>query len=175
MEERFGFIHGEMDIKVLILFILRRLPEAVSLDTLTNAVLLCDEGFGYFDFAECVADLVKTEHIAENDGMYKITEKGCQNGEVTEPDLPYSVRIRAERAATALAQILQRDALITASHEVRQRGGYTVKLGMSDGIGPIISMELLAGDDKSAALLERNFRKNAENIYNKIIDLLTEK
>ena len=33
--DNFGFIHGELDTKLLILFILRRLPRPVDGDTLT--------------------------------------------------------------------------------------------------------------------------------------------
>lgn len=174
MEERFGFIHEEMDIKILILFILRRLPEAVPRETLSDIILLCDGGIGYFEFSECMADLLRTAHISETNDKYVITDKGRQNGEVMESDLPYSVRIRAEQAATTLAHIQKRTALITASHEMRPRGGYTVKLSMSDGLGPVISMELLAGNDKQAKLLENNFQKNAESIYNEIIKILAE-
>lgn len=174
MEGKFGFIHEEMDLKVLILLILRRLPEAVPHETLSDIILLCDGAIGYFEFTECIADLIETEHITESKGKYMITEKGRENGEVTESGLPYSVRIRAEQAATTLAHIQRRSALITATHEMRRRGGYTVKLAMSDGLGPIISMDLLAGNDKQAIILEKNFKKNAESIYNKIIKILTE-
>lgn len=174
MDGRLGFIHEELDIKVLILFILRRLPEPVLHETLSDIILLCDSAIGYFEFTECIADLIRTEHITESKGKYIITDKGRQNGEVTESGLPYSVRIRAEQAATTLAHIQRRSALITATHEMRRRGGYTVKLAMSDGIGPIISLEILAGNDKQAMILEKNFKKNAESIYNKIINILTD-
>jgi len=175
VEERFGFIHGEKDIKVLVLFILNRLPDAVPMDELSDVTLVCDGGIGYFELTDCVADLVRTGHVTEKSGRYKITAKGCENGKATESDLPYSVRIRAERAATALANIQRRGALITTSHEMRRRGGFMVKLAMSDGVGPILSMELLAGNDRQAEQVEGNFKKNAEAIYDKILDILLEK
>ena len=175
MEERFGFIHDEMDIKVLILFILSRLPEPVPMDMLSDVTLLCDDAIGYFEFSDCVADLVKTGHVADKNGKHIITDKGRENGSVTESGLPYSVRIRAERAASALAHMQRRSALISASHEMRSRGGYTVKLDMSDGIGPILSIEILAGNDKQALKLEENFKRSAETMFNKILDVLLEK
>ncbi|MGM9522028.1 MAG: DUF4364 family protein [Oscillospiraceae bacterium] len=179
MEGRFGFIQSEMDLKVLILFILRRLPEPAARDELTDITLLCDGAIGYFDFSECLTDLTRTGHISvetrpDND-YYSITEKGRINGEATESGLPYSVRMRAEKAASTLANIQRRNAMIKASHEMRMRGGFTVKLSMSDGIGPIISMDLLVGDDKQAAAIESRFKKNAESIYSKIIDILLDK
>ena len=175
MEANLGFIKSEMDLKVLILFILRRLPEPVSRDDLTDITLLCDNAIGYFDFSECLADLVRTEHISVENDFYTITDKGRINGEATETGLPFSVRLTAEKASSTLANILRRDAMIVSSHEMRRRGGFTVKLSMSDGIGPVISMDLLVGDDTQAAQIEKNFKKNAEVIYSKIISILLDK
>ncbi len=73
--DNFGFIHGELDIKILILFILRRLPSPVNAQTLQE---LCsvDTGIGYFDYAECLAHLVETGHVEEvTSDRYQITEK----------------------------------------------------------------------------------------------------
>ena len=40
---------------------------------------LCDDAIDYFDFSECLADLVKTEHLTlSEDGLYAITEKGLR-------------------------------------------------------------------------------------------------
>ena len=174
MEQRFGFIHDKMDLKVLILFLLRRLPAPVDRESLMDITLLCDDGVGYFEFSECLHELLETEHVSLENNMYLVTEKGRLNGEATESGLPYSVRMRAEKAAAALSGVLKRDSMISVSHELRQRGGYTVKLSMSDGIGPVIDMELLMGDDSQVKKVESNFRKNAENYYTRIVELLLE-
>ena len=62
-------------------------------DTLLD-LTLCDDAVDYFDFSECLADLVKTEHLTldEESGLYAITEKGRRNSEICETSLPYSVR-----------------------------------------------------------------------------------
>ena len=39
--ERFGFIHGELDTRILILFVLRRLPRPVDMNTLAE-LCFCD-------------------------------------------------------------------------------------------------------------------------------------
>lgn len=172
MEQRYGFIHDEMDLKVLILFILSRLPAPVDKERLTDATLVCDDAIGYFEFSDCLTDLVSTEHVKFENGRYSITSKGLQNGNVTESGLPYSVRMRAEGSSAALSNKLQREAMITATHELRRRGGYTVRLSMSDGVGSVISMELLTADDDQTRRIEENFRKNAESIYSRIVQML---
>ena len=59
MDERFGFIHEKLDIKLLILFVLRRLPAPIDAESLADLVLI-DGGIGYFDYKECLAELVNT-------------------------------------------------------------------------------------------------------------------
>ena len=64
--------------------------------------------------------------------------------------------------------------MIQASHEENPGGGCTVTLSMSDGVGEIISLRLLASCEEQAELIERNFRSDAEGYYTKMIELLTE-
>ena len=173
MEERFGFIHEKLDIKILILYILRRLPEPVTFETLSE-LTLCDEGISYFDFAECVSELVATEHIATDGHTYSLTEKGIKNSDITENSLPFSVRVKAEKSSSDLRFQLNRKSMITSSHTIRRKGGYTVDLSLSDGISDIISLKLYAVSQAQAQSLEDGFTKNAEDIYNKIIRLILE-
>ena len=67
--ERFGFIHEKLDIKILILFILRRLPGVVDPETL-GELCQCDGGIGYFDYSDCLSELVETGHIEEHEEGY---------------------------------------------------------------------------------------------------------
>jgi len=173
VEKRLGFIHDKFDIKVLILFILGRLSDAVSLESLADITMLCDDGISYFDFAECLSDLRDSDHVSEKGGRYLITDKGRENGEITESGLPYSVRVRAERSAAALAHMQKRSAMITATHNARSQSGYKVELAMSDGVGPVMKLELFAADEKQAALMEKNFKADAESLYDRLLETLT--
>lgn len=170
--DNFGFIHGELDIKILILFVLRRLPAPVDAQTLEE-LCRCDDGIGYFDYADCLADLVETGHVAELDrARYRITEKGDRNGETAETSLPYTVRTRAEKLLAPVAEAMRRDNMIQASHQA-SADGVTVSLALSDGKGEILAMRLLAPDENRAETMERTFRRNAELVYEQVIGLLT--
>ena len=91
---RLGFIHEKLDIKILILFILRRLPGEVEPETLCE-LCQCDGGIDYFDYSDCLSDLIETGHIKETPTGYTITDKGAKNAEPVESSLPYSVRMKA--------------------------------------------------------------------------------
>jgi len=171
MKGNFGFIHDKIEIKIFILFVLRRMPEPVTLDLLTE-LAMCDDGISYFDFTECVSELVSTEHVQLLGGMYSLTEKGARNGKITENSLPYSVRKEAESKAISLRTIQSRNAMINTVHRKEQTGGYRVELSLSDGVGEIVKIELFAANEDQAMSLEKSFRKNAESIYNKLIEMI---
>jgi len=170
--DRFGFIHEKLDIKILILFVLRRLPGPVSFETLSDLVMV-DDGFDYFEYSQCLAELVRTGHVQQNENSYKITEIGAENGDTVESSLPYSVRSRAERAARPLIEKMKRDRQIVTSHEQLENGLSKVRLSLSDGIGDIVSLSILASGEEQAKNFEKYFRSDAENIYHQIIKLLT--
>lgn len=171
---RFGFIHEKLDIKILILFVLDKLDEKVNGDILAD-LCLSDEGISYFDYCECLQELVDTEHIILDDGMYEITEKGVKNGRLTESSLPYSVRIKLQRQISIITQQLRRSALIKAEASENESGGYSVRLAMSDGLGEVLSMELFAGDKLQADCLCAGFKARAEEIYGVLISEILDK
>jgi len=171
MIENFRYIHEKLDIKILILFIMRRLPEPASIEELTE-LTMSDEGVGYFDFMECVAELVKTEHLQFKEEKYSVTAKGERNGELTEENLPYSVRNNIENIVFKHRSKVLRDAMIKTLHFQKPDGDYKVSLQLLDGVGEVLSMEMLAVSKKHAVALEKGFRKRAERIYNMLIEFI---
>jgi len=172
--DRFGFIYEKLDIKILILFILRRLPGIVDAETLRE-LSQCDEGVGYFDYSDCLAELVETNHVQEHDEGYSITEKGARNAEAVESSLPYSVRTKALKLIKPVEEKLRRAAMIKASHRQDEKGGCMVELGLSDGQGEIMRLSFLCADEEQAKQIEKNFRRDAEAYYQKVVELMTEK
>ena len=172
--DHWGFIHEELDIKILILFVLRRLPGVVDPSELSDLCRSCDEGFDYFEYSDCLADLIDNGLIAENEDGFSITEKGAKNVEIVENDIPYSVRSRAEKLLKPLRDRLRREAMIKTSH-VNEKNGCFVQLSMSDGEGDVINLRLLCGGEEQAKIMEKNFRKNAEAFYQQFIELLSKK
>ena len=70
-----GFIQDKLEIKFLILYIAARVTEPLEPAAMQD-LTMCDDGIDFFDFSECLADLVKTEHLTldEESGLYAITE-----------------------------------------------------------------------------------------------------
>lgn len=170
--DRFGFIHERLDIKILILFVLRRLPSAVDGETLRQ-LCQCDDGIGYFDYADCLSELVENGNVEETEDGYRITGMGMSNAEAVEKTLPYSVRSKAEKLIAPVEERMRRAAMLTAEH-ISDENGCTVKLAMSDGKGEVFRLSLLCAGEEQAKHIEKNFRRGAEDYYQRITELLSE-
>lgn len=172
--DSFGFIHERLDIELLILYILNRLPGSVDKDTLAELTISCDGGINYFSFSDALGVLVTTGHVECTGDEYTVTEKGIENGGITETSIPYSVRMKAERVLIPIARRLRRNDMIKTESSPAPNGGYKVHLSLADGTGSLISMDILAGSDRQARQMAKKFHENAEDIYAQIAMLLTD-
>lgn len=168
-----GLVHEELDYKILILYIIRRMPAPIEPELLFD-LCLCDNGVEYFDFSEYLNDLITSGHISQTDEGLLITDKGTRNVDAVESSLPFSVRRAADRAIAPAAEELARFELIKTSHEQSPDGAFSVHLSMSDGTVNLIDMKLYCGSEKQAKLIKKNFRRKAEKYYNEIITLVSE-
>ena len=171
--DNYGFIREKVDIKVLVLFILKHLPAPVDGNMLLE-MTMCDNAINYFDYTECLTELQETGHIVMVDDGYSITGFGRETLAEMESELPYTIRMKAGAAAQRAAKILNREALIQTTHERKADGSCNVLLGLSDDAGQIMKLEILAGSETQATQMETRFRKNAEALYLKITGILTE-
>lgn len=166
-----GFIHGELEQKVLILYILSRLSEPVPFETLLD-LSLCDDGIRYFDFTERLSELVDTGHVVGPEGGYVITEKGRRTAEICEEELPYTVRMRCDESAEACNRAMRREEQVRVGAEARRNGTFTVHMVLDDDIGNLMDLQVMAPEKALADAIAERFRKNPERIYSRLMDLL---
>ena len=171
--DNFGFIRDKLDIKILILYVLNRLPRPVDITTLSELVF-CDDGINYFDYMDALAELVNSGHAGLLDDKFFITAKGVRNSEEMESTLPFTVRMKAGKAAERTARMLNRSAMVRASHEKKEDGNCNVSLSLSDSLGNILRLEILAGSEEQAREMEQKFQSRAEDLYMRIANMLLE-
>ena len=170
--EHFGFVREQLDIKILILYILARLPGPVDRESLAD-IVFCDGAVNYFACSECLSELISTGHIVKERGKYEITARGREDGAMIETSLPISVRDNADVGMLPVAERISREALIRTEHNVSSNG-CTVRLTLSDGKGKIFDLSALVGDEEQANAIEKKFRNNAEEYYVRILNLFME-
>ena len=166
-----GFIRDKLEIKFLILYIMARVGESVPLAELQE-LTMCDDGIDYFDFAECLSDLVTTDHLRLVDERYCITPKGLRNSEICESSLPYSVRIRADKNLSEYQKLLVRRSQVQSSVTERENGTYTVTLHLRDEVDSVMDLELMVATEEMAKDLADRFRKNPEQLYTALLGAL---
>ncbi|MEG1658155.1 MAG: DUF4364 family protein [Oscillibacter sp.] len=167
-----GFINDKLEIKFLILYIAARVIEPIPFDTMLD-LTLCDDAVDYFDFSDCLADLVRTEHLTlSEDGMYLITDKGLRNSRICESSLAYSVRLRCDKNLANCNRKLRRKTQVKASSAQRPNGTYTVSLSLSDDMGSVMDLNLMVVREDMATVLEDRFIKSPERLYSQIMNLL---
>ncbi len=171
MDNRFGFIREKIDIKILILYILSRCRFPADRDQLSEMVF-CDDGISYFDYAECLDELIDSGHILLSDGKYVITDKGRTNGLITESSVPFSVRKKATQQTNLFNSSEARKSKINTEVSPLPDGGFVLHLALSDGVVQIMETELYADDKKQADMLISGFRRHAESAYNAFIQSL---
>ena len=168
-----GFIHDKLEIKFLILYIMARIEEPIPFDKVLD-LTMCDDGVDYFDFSECLADLIKTEHLTrdEKTDLYGITDKGLRNSQICESSLPYSVRLRCDKNLEVCNRKLRRKSQVKASYEQRPNGTYTVCLSLDDDVGNIMDLHVMVVREDMASMLVDRFQKNPETVYDDVINAL---
>ena len=166
-----AFIQDKLEIKFLILYIAARLTEPVDGAALQD-MTMCDDGIDYFDYAECLNDLVRTEHLrVTEDGRYVITDKGRKNSGICESSLPYSVRQLSDRHIAAYNKEALRRQQVQSHVTQRENGTYTVTLKLRDDVDSLMELELMVADKESGQALAERFQREPEKVYGQIIGL----
>lgn len=168
-----GFIHDKLDIKFLVLYLMARVASPVDFATLAD-LTFCDDGVEYFDFAESVAELVDTGHLALEEDRYTITEKGRRNGKICESSLAYSVRRKCDQNLARVNGVLRRDAQVRTETLPREDGGVTLRLILDDDKGNIMTLDMLTVSQEQAGQLAERFRAQPEKLYHGILQVLLE-
>lgn len=164
--QRLGFIHDMMDVKVLILFVMSRVNYPVTIQQIYE---LCyqDECLSYFDVCTAVPEMVQSQHLkAVDNNCYEITEKGKADGSLTQDSIAFSVRQRAENAVARFNRQIRRSSFVKTQVLPRENGDFSVILSLDDEMGNLMTLELMAPDQRQAVRLGRLFEKKAEIIYN---------
>ena len=150
---RTGFIQNEMDLKLLVLYIMDRAVAPITFLQLLD-LALCDAGVDYFSLTEAVNHLTETEHLSLNGELYSITEKGRRNIEICQ------------------SSALMRQAQVQTGLQPNEDGTCTVRLYLADEAGPLMELKLISPSLAQGQTLTSKFQQSPEAIYHEIMALL---
>ena len=167
--QRLGFIHDMMDVKVLILFVAARANYPLTSQEIYE---LCyqDECLSYFDVCTAIPEMGTSGHMKQVDGeRYEITEKGREAGSLTEDSIAYTVKQRAENAVARFNRQVRRSSFVKTQVIPRENGDFSLGLSLDDEMGNLMTLELMAPDQRQAVRLSRLFENKAENVYSLVM------
>ena len=171
---RTGFIQSELDLKLLVLYIMSRAAAPITFLQLLD-VALCDAGVDYFSLTQVVSHLVETGHLEQEGELYAITEKGRRNSEICESSLPYSVRMHCDDNLVKLNAVLRRAALVQTDLTPNGDGTCQARLYLADDSGPLMELNVLYPSLDQGQDLIRRFQEAPEALYHQIMGLLASK
>lgn len=164
--QRLGFIHDMLDVKVLILFVTARSSFPMTTQEIYE-VCYQDDCLSYFDVCTAIPEMVVSGHLQEvEEGSYVITEKGRQDGAVTEDSIAFTVKQRAENAVSRFNRQLRRSSFVKTQIVPRGNGDFSVIMALDDEQGNLMTLELMAPDQRQAVRLSKLFEMKAEDVYN---------
>ena len=164
--QRLGFIHDMMDVKVLILFVMSRVGYPVNVQQIYE---LCfqDVCLSYFDVCTALPEMVESGHLKKaEDECYVITDKGRETAKLVEDSIAFSVRQKAENAVDRFNRKVRRSSFVRTKVTPRETGDFSVVMSLDDEMGNLMTLELVAPDQRQANRLSRLMEKKAEAVYN---------
>ena len=163
--QRLGFIHDMMDVKVLILYVASRAQYPMTTQEIYE-VCYQDDCLSYFDVCTAVPEMVASGHMESPEAeKYVITEKGRETAELTGDSLAFTVKQRAEDAVARFNRQLRRSNFVKSQIMPRENGEFSVVIGLDDEMGNLMTLELVAPDQRQAVRMSRMLEKKAEMIY----------
>jgi len=161
--------------KVLILYTLKKINREVT-DADLFKIISAVNDINYFYFRDILADLVESKLVGtytkEEQNVYEVTHEGRNSLELTIDILPGLLKLQADNILKQQLITIADEESISAEFIPENENDYTVKCKIVENNQTIFEIKTFAGSNIQAKNIADNWRKNAKEIYPKIIELL---
>ena len=172
--QRLGFIHDMMDVKVLILYVVGRSNYPMTTQEIYE-ISYQDDCLSYFDVCTAIPEMVTSGHLQQvGEDRFEITEKGRHDGALTEDSIAFTVKQKAENAISRFNRQLRRSSFVRSQILPRDSGDYSVVMALDDENGNLMTLELMAPNQRQAVRLSQLFESRAEELYSLTMTCLLE-
>ena len=166
---------GLAENKVLILYLLNKLPDGIKNDNLYKIVSSANN-INYFYFQELLTDLIESNFVGsftkDEDIIVKITSDGKNALSLTKSLLPGILKLKADNVFKEEISNIAEESSIITEYIPKNENNYTVKCKIVEKNETVFEISTFAGSRDRAKQISDNWKKNANNIYPKIINLL---
>lgn len=166
-----GFIQDDLDLKLLVLYIMDRTAGPVTFLQLFELALF-DAGVDYFSLHQAVDHMVATGQLSLEEERYSITEKGRRNSQICQSSLPRSVRLHCDENLVKVNEALRREAQVRSQITDQEDGTATLHLTLEDNDSPLFRLDLLSPSREQAQRWAETFQADPSALYLNITRLL---
>ena len=164
------------DIKIFILYLMRNIGYPLDFNSISDIVIQ-DGIVGYFDFAECFAELVDAETIEARgsgaDLQYSVSEKGLHIAEELSNGLLAGIREKSLTSALRHLSFKKRGAVLKTMLEELDSGRYRVRCTIREKEEYILDVSVTAESEAQAAKIVDNFNRRPEVAFRGVLALLS--
>lgn len=169
-----GFIQDDLDLKLLVLYIMDRAAGPITFIQLFE-LALCDAGVDYFSLTQAVDHMVATGQLTREAERCVITDKGRRNSQICESSLPLSVRQHCDRNLIQVNEALRREAQVRTRIMDGNNGTVNLCLTLEDDTSPLFQLTLFSPTRAQAEQWERTFQADPYALYLNLIKLLEDR
>ena len=172
--QRLGFIHDMLDVKVLILFVASHSNYPMTMQEIYE-LSFQDECLSYFDVCTAIPEMVRSGHLREiGNERYTVTEKGREQGAITEDSIAYTVKIKAMAAVDEFNHRSRRQSQIRTRIKTTEKGETSVVMSLENETGKLMKLELSVPGEQQAQAFAQRMAEMGENLYHIILGELIE-
>lgn len=162
--------------KVLILYVLEKANKALTNDVLYKIVLAA-VNMNYFYFQQFMLDLINVGYIysfqKEDQTLYTITDSGRRTLDLTLDLLPGIIKLQADTNLKPILDSSEEEQSIVAEYTPLSENHYTIICKVVDNNETVFEIKTFAGSREQAKEIVDNWQNNANDIYPKILSILT--
>ena len=164
--------------KVLILYVLEKAGKPLTNDVLYKIVLAA-VNMNYFYFQQFLLDLINVGYIfsfqKEEQTLYSITDSGKRTLDLTLDLLPGIIKLQADTNLKPILDSSEEEQSIVAEYTPLNENHYTIICKVVDNNETVFEIKTFAGSREQAKEIVDNWQTNADDIYPKILSILTNK
>lgn len=163
--------------KVLMLHVLNSIKKDITSSDLFKIISGIND-INYFYFRQILVDLVDSKLVGtytkDETPVFEITSDGKNSLELTIDVLPGLIKLKADTILKQELNQIADESSIVAEYIPENETSFTVKCKIIENNNTVFEVKTFAGSRERAKLIADNWKNNANVIYPKILDLLTE-
>ena len=163
--------------KLLVLYILNKIGKPINQKALLELVTSITE-LNYFYFQQFLLDLIENKYVIsykkDDEILYNITPEGKRTIELTADMIPGILTLQVDNNLKESLDDIEDKFSISSDYTPIDENHFTVKCKIVENNNIVFEIQTFAGSKEHAKAIVDNWTNKAEDIYPKILELLTE-